>query len=57
MPARASVARKMLPIGLAHGVRLVRAVAADQPVTEDDIEPLEETLALELRRQTQAMAR
>ena len=41
----------MLPIGLAHGVKLTRAVAKDQPVTEADIEPLKDNEALRLRRE------
>jgi predicted homoserine dehydrogenase-like protein len=56
MPAGASVAAQALPIGLAHGVRLVRAVAVDAVVTFDDIEPLPESAALRLRRETEAMA-
>lgn len=56
MPAGASVAAKALPIGLAHGVRLTRPVKAGALVTQDDVEPLAETPALRLRRETEAMA-
>ena len=51
VPASASVQSNMLPIGLAHGVKLTRAVAKDQPVTEADIEPLADNEALKLRRE------
>jgi predicted homoserine dehydrogenase-like protein len=56
MPARGSVAAKALPIGLAHGVKLVRAVAAGSVLTYDDVEALPETPALRLRREAEAMA-
>jgi len=36
-PAARSNARRMLPIGLAHGIRLTRDVAAGSVVTEDDV--------------------
>jgi len=45
-----------LPIGLAHGIDLVRPVAAGSILTLDDIGPLPETPALRLRRETEAMA-
>ena len=56
MPAKKSVAAKALPIGLAHGVRLTRAVRAGDLVTQDDVEPLADTPALRLRRESEAMA-
>ncbi len=56
MPARASVATKALPIGLAHGVRITRPVKAGEVVTLNDVEPLADTPALQLRRETEAMA-
>ncbi len=56
MPANASVATRALPIGLAHGVRLVRSVARDRVVTFDDVEALPDTPALRLRREAEAMA-
>ena len=56
MPAARSVAVKALPIGLAHGVKVVRAVKAGETVTQDDVEPLPDTPALRLRRETEAMA-
>jgi predicted homoserine dehydrogenase-like protein len=39
MPARLSLARRALPIGLAHGIRLTRDVPAGQLVSYDDVEP------------------
>ena len=56
MPARASVATKALPIGLAHGVRIIRPVKTGEVVTLNDVEPLADTPALQLRRETEAMA-
>ncbi len=56
MPARASVATKALPIGLAHGVRITRPVKTGEVVTMNDVEPLADTPALQLRRETEAMA-
>lgn len=56
MPARASVATKALPIGLAHGVRITCPVKAGEVVTRNDVEPLADTPALQLRRETEAMA-
>jgi predicted homoserine dehydrogenase-like protein len=54
MPAKASQAIGGLPIGLAHGVRLNRDVAAGQPVTRADV-ALDETQAIvQLRRELEA---
>ena len=47
---------RALPIGLAHGVRLVRAVPRDRVLTYDDVEALPDSEALALRRETEAMA-
>jgi predicted homoserine dehydrogenase-like protein len=54
MPARDSVARGGLPIGLAHGVRLARAVARGNAVTWRDI-ALPETEAARVRQEMEAM--
>jgi predicted homoserine dehydrogenase-like protein len=43
--ADASRAGELLPIGLSEGRRLARAVARDQPIAFDDVEPREPTLA------------
>ena len=40
MPAADSLARGALPMGLAHGIRLVRDVPAGQTVTYADVETL-----------------
>jgi predicted homoserine dehydrogenase-like protein len=56
MQAKASVEDGALPIGLAHGVQLVKPVAAGRVVTRHDVEALPETPALRLRRETEAMA-
>lgn len=54
MPAKASKAAGGLPIGLAHGVRLSRDVAAGQAVTHADV-ALDETQAIvSLRRELEA---
>ncbi|HSF95522.1 MAG TPA: SAF domain-containing protein, partial [Thermohalobaculum sp.] len=37
-PAKDSLARGALPIGLAHGVKLLRSIKAGQPVTWQDVE-------------------
>jgi predicted homoserine dehydrogenase-like protein len=48
LPASVSLARGLLPIGLAHGLRLTRPVAADQPLTWDDVhyEPTNPTVRM-----------
>lgn len=51
MPATESRARRALPIGLAHGVRLTRDVAAGQPVTEADVTLDESQPIVSLRRE------
>jgi predicted homoserine dehydrogenase-like protein len=49
-PAAASLANGALPIGLAHGVRLRRAVAAGETVRWDDVEVDESRPAVATRR-------
>jgi predicted homoserine dehydrogenase-like protein len=56
LPATRSVALGALPIGLAHGVRVIRPVPRGQVLTRADVEPLPDTLALRLRTETEAMA-
>lgn len=51
LPAETAAREGTLPIGLAHGVRLKRAVAADRPLTLDDVDLDRSTLAWELRRE------
>jgi predicted homoserine dehydrogenase-like protein len=56
MPARASLNRSALPIGLAKDIRLTRAVAAGEIVTFDDVALDSATEALVLRRESEALA-
>jgi predicted homoserine dehydrogenase-like protein len=56
LPAQASLAAGALPIGLAHGVRLVRTVKRGAVLTRADVETLPETPATRLRAETEAMA-
>jgi predicted homoserine dehydrogenase-like protein len=51
MPAQASLARRALPIGLAHGVKLARAVGKGQTVAWSDVEAPEDGLAARIRRE------
>jgi predicted homoserine dehydrogenase-like protein len=55
MPAKRSVEIGALPIGLAHGVKLKRPVKAGAVLTYADVEAQPESLALELRRETEDM--
>jgi predicted homoserine dehydrogenase-like protein len=55
VPAERSLAMKALPIGLAHGVKLVRSVPAGKVVAFDDVELPPDSPALRLRRETEAM--
>lgn len=54
MSASASRARNALPIGLAHGIKLARAVAKSQTVTWNDVEAPEDSLALRTRREMES---
>jgi len=51
MPASESLALGALPLGLAHGVKLARAVAANTPVRWDDVEYDANTDAVKFRRE------
>jgi predicted homoserine dehydrogenase-like protein len=53
-PASVSGAQRMLPIGLAHGVRLSRNVAAGSPVTEESVELDQDRLAVRTRNDMRA---
>ena len=55
MPAAASLAGGHLPIGLAHGVRLTRAVEPDAPLTWADVTADEDDAAAEAVRARRAM--
>jgi predicted homoserine dehydrogenase-like protein len=56
LPAARSIALGALPIGLAHGVTVIRPVPRGQILTRADVEPLPDTLALRLRAETEALA-
>jgi predicted homoserine dehydrogenase-like protein len=57
MPARASLADHALPIGLAHGLRLVRSVSAGEIVRWEDCSADENNLAVRVRREMELMFR
>ncbi len=54
MPARASLAARALPIGLAHGVALRRPVAHGAVLTRDDVEALPDSAATRARAELEA---
>ena len=56
-PARASLALGALPIGLSHGARVIRPVAAGEIVRWDDCSLDESSLAVGVRREMEAMFR
>ena len=56
LPAAASRAAGALPIGLAHGLRLLRPVPAGAVLTRADVEPPPDSPATRLRAETEAMA-
>ncbi len=55
-PARASVEAGMVPLGLAHGVKLLRDVPDGQPVTWADVEADTANAAYKLRREMEQEA-
>ena len=57
MPAGRSLEARALPIGLAHGVRLRRAVAHGATITRDDVETPPETAATLARAEMEATAK
>ena len=54
VPAARSRELRALPIGLAHGVRLVRPVARGEIVTRDDVGPLPASAAVRARNELEA---
>lgn len=50
-PARISLERNALPLGLAHGMKLKRDVPKDGTVSWDDVDADETLLAVQIRRQ------
>ncbi|MEE8629252.1 MULTISPECIES: NAD(P)H-dependent oxidoreductase [Methylobacterium] len=57
MPARDSLAAGGLPIGLAHGLTLIRPVAAGQPVAWDDVSFSGDDPAIRFRREMEDVFR
>ena len=57
MPAAASLALGGLPLGLAHGVKLERAVAAHEPVRWADVRYDADDDAVEFRREMERTLR
>jgi predicted homoserine dehydrogenase-like protein len=57
MPARDSLALGALPIGLAHGVTLTRAIKAGETVRWADVAAKESEEAVRVRREMEAMFR
>jgi predicted homoserine dehydrogenase-like protein len=53
-PAEISLAHRALPLGLAHGVKLIHDVPKDQMVSWDDVEIDETLLAVRVRRELEA---
>jgi predicted homoserine dehydrogenase-like protein len=51
MPAETSLAQACLPLGLAHGWKLLRPVAAGQPLRWSDVAFDESSTAVRLRRE------
>ena len=51
MPAEASLAQACLPLGLAHGWKLLRPVAAGQPLRWSDVAFDENSTAVRVRRE------
>jgi predicted homoserine dehydrogenase-like protein len=57
MPAADSLAQAALPIGLAHGVKLTRAVKAGAALRWSDVAADETEQAVQVRREMEAMFR
>jgi predicted homoserine dehydrogenase-like protein len=57
MPAATSLSRSGLPLGLAHGVRLTRAISAHQPVGWDDVTHDAANEAVRVRREMEGAFR
>jgi predicted homoserine dehydrogenase-like protein len=57
MPADESLRVGALPLGLAHGVKLTRAVAAGQPVCWSDVAVDESLTAVKIRREMEHVFR
>lgn len=53
-PAHVSLAREALPLGLAHGMKLIRDVPKDQTISWNDVAPDESLQAVQLRRELES---
>jgi predicted homoserine dehydrogenase-like protein len=53
-PAHLSLERNALPLGLAHGAKLIRDVPKDSTVSWDDVELDETLLAVQIRRELES---
>jgi predicted homoserine dehydrogenase-like protein len=53
-PAELSLERNALPLGLAHGAKLIRDVPKDQTVSWDDVEVDDSLLAVQVRKELEA---
>ena len=56
VPAERAREQRLVPMGLAHGVQLVRDVPADHPIGEDDVRIDESSFLWKLRREQDAVA-
>ena len=57
MPAQASLAQSCLPLGLAHGWKVLRPIAAGQPVRWSDVAFDANSTAVRVRREMEASIR
>ena len=55
IPARLSLKKKALPIGLAHGIKVTRAVKAGSVLAQNDVEALLDGQVMKLRREAVAL--
>lgn len=55
LPARSSLEKKALPIGLAHGIKVTQPVKAGEVVTQHDVEELLDGQVMRLRREAEAL--
>ena len=53
-PAHISLGHNALPLGLAHGMKLIRDVPKDQTVSWDDVAPDETLQAVQIRRELES---
>jgi predicted homoserine dehydrogenase-like protein len=55
VPAELARERRLIPMGLAHGLRMLRDVPADHPIGEDDVAFEESSFLWKLRREQDAL--